>query len=66
MSNLVIIVGASGTGKSTLQKNLEKGGYKKIITYTTRPPREGEQDGIDYHFVDDTTFEDMVLSLIHI
>ena len=62
MSKMVIIVGASGTGKTTLQKNLENGGYKRIVTYTTRPPREGEQDGVDYHFIDDISFEDMVES----
>ena len=32
---------------------------KKVISYTTRPPREGEIDGVDYHFVDRETFINM-------
>ena len=48
---VVILVGRSGSGKSTVSKELEKIGYERIVTYTTRPPREGEIDGVDYHFI---------------
>lgn len=59
---MLVIVGESGSGKSTLQKNLiEKlPNYRKIITYTTRPKRRGEKDGVDYHFIPQATFDEFV------
>lgn len=53
-------MGRSGTGKSTIAKELEKLGYERVITYTTRPPRPGEKDGIDYHFISEEKFQSMV------
>lgn len=55
-SNTLLLVGISGAGKDTLQSLLlEKPGYHRIITHTTRPPRRNdgvlERDGIEYHFV---------------
>lgn len=47
---MICIVGEQGSGKSTLANELEKLGYEKVITYTSRPPRDGEIDGEDYHF----------------
>ena len=38
---------------------MENHGFKKIVSYTTRPPRVGEQDGVDYHFVDGGVFSEM-------
>jgi len=55
---MICIVGKSGSGKSELCNALTNKGYNKVITYTTRPPRDGEVDGIDYHFVDDEYFEE--------
>lgn len=52
-------MGSSGSGKTTLAKHLEKNRpetFKRLVTYTTRPKREGEFDGIDYYFVDDKKF----------
>lgn len=47
-----VLVGRSGSGKSTMSHFLEKDlGLRRCITHTTRPPREGEVDGRDYHFV---------------
>lgn len=58
---IVILIGASGSGKSSIEKILaDKYGYGKIISYTTRPPRNGEVDGIDYNFIDNKTFADMI------
>lgn len=55
---MIVILGASASGKSTLQKTLvDTGEYKKIVTYTTRPPRQGEQDGVDYHYISDEKFQ---------
>ena len=49
---MVILVGESGSGKSSIEKYLvENYGFKKTISYTTRPMRDGEVDGIDYHFI---------------
>ena len=48
---LLIIGGKSGSGKDSVVKEFEKNGWKKIIKYTNRPKREGEIDGVDYHFV---------------
>lgn len=54
-------MGKTASGKSTLQKMLEDSlGFSKVVTYTTRPPREGEINGVDYHFVTLKKFEDMV------
>ena len=39
---MIILVGESASGKSSIEKCLvEDYGYNKIISYTTRPPREG-------------------------
>lgn len=52
MSKLFIVMGKSASGKDTIYKKiLEKDPYlKTVVTYTTRPIREGEQDGVEYHF----------------
>lgn len=46
----IILVGKTACGKSTTAKLMEKIGYQRIVTDTTRPKRKGETDGIDYHF----------------
>ena len=49
---LYIVLGQMLSGKSTLVRDLVTvTGIKQIITYTTRPIREGERDGVDYHFI---------------
>lgn len=50
------LVGPSGSGKTTLAGILKEKGVDKIITTTTRQPREGEVDGIDYFFVSKEQF----------
>ena len=59
---IVVIVGESASGKSTLAKQFVENNpsFSRIVTYTTRPKREGEVDGIDYHFVSDEVFDSMV------
>jgi guanylate kinase len=50
---LVVISAPSGAGKTTLCHNLVQTtpGLIRVITCTTRPPRPGERDGVDYHFL---------------
>jgi len=50
---LFVVTGPSGSGKGTVMASLlrEVSGLKKAVTYTTRPPRPGEKDGLDYHFI---------------
>jgi guanylate kinase len=56
--NLFIITAASGAGKTSLVKALleKEANLTLSISHTTRKPRPGEQNGIDYHFVDEATF----------
>ena len=57
----IILIGASGSGKSTIEKILaEEYDYKKIVSYTTRKPRENEVNGIDYNFTNNITFKEML------
>ncbi len=56
-----IVSAPSGSGKTTLIHQVldQLPGIEFIVSYTTRPPRAGEQPGKDYHFIDATTFEEM-------
>ncbi|MCG6941906.1 MAG: guanylate kinase [Thiohalocapsa sp.] len=59
---LFVVSAPSGAGKTSLVKALleVEPSLHLSVSYTTRPPREGEQDGVHYHFVDAATFERMV------
>ena len=50
MLPMIILVGKSGSGKTSVAKELEKWGYDLYITDTTRPKRKGEVNGKDYYF----------------
>jgi len=56
--HLIVITAPSGAGKSSLIAAALKAdpALRLSVSYTTRAPRPGEQDGRDYHFVDDKTF----------
>ncbi len=63
MSGMLYIVAApSGGGKTSLVKALleSNSDIKLSVSYTTRPPRPGEVDGVNYHFVDEARFHQMV------
>lgn len=49
---MLVLVGRSCTGKDTIKKILcDKYGMERVVTCTTRPPRNGEIDGVDYYFM---------------
>ena len=58
----IVISGPSGTGKTSVIKALCENDttLEFSISATTRPPRSDEVDGIDYHFLDQTKFEDLI------
>ena len=63
---LFILSAPSGAGKTTLIQSLLNGGFARFggiefsVSHTTRKPRQGEADGVDYHFIDHATFLDMI------
>ena len=58
---LFVITAPSGAGKTSLIDAImrEDPSLKVSVSYTTRAPRKGEQNGVDYHFVDDAKFLQM-------
>lgn len=59
---LIVISAPSGAGKTTLCNGLVSRfpSLRESISFTTRQPRQGEQDGVDYHFVSVDRFKQMV------
>lgn len=57
---MIEIIGKNGAGKSYLANKLYNLGFKRNIGYTTRPMREQEIDGIDYYFISEKQFEEMM------
>ncbi len=60
--HLYIITGPSGAGKTSVAMELLKRRprLKKVVTCTTRPIREGEVDGLSYHFLTRETFQGLI------
>jgi guanylate kinase len=61
LPSLIVVSGPSGAGKSTILSRVldEMGNLRFSVSHTTREPREGETEGVQYYFVDRPTFEDM-------
>ena len=59
---LIVLSAPSGCGKSTLTRRLLelRPGLRFSVSATTRAPREGETDGVDYYFIDKDTFRRMI------
>ena len=59
LANLIVLSGPSGVGKSTVLKRLlarHADGLRLSISATTRSPRPGEADGVDYYFLSEQDF----------
>lgn len=59
MARIYVLMGKSATGKDTIYKKILDSGkvyLKEVVTYTTRPIRENEKEGIEYHFVSEEFF----------
>lgn len=49
---MLIILGKTASGKNTIVNELVKNyGFKQLVTYTTRPKRKGEIEGVTYHYI---------------
>lgn len=62
MAKVFVITGPSGVGKGTLIRGLLERlpELELSVSATTRPPRAGERDGVDYHFLSPQEFEERV------
>lgn len=62
MARVFVITGPSGVGKGTLIRGLMERlpQLELSVSATTRPPRPGEQNGVDYHFLSNEEFEHRV------
>lgn len=62
MGKIFCLMGKSSSGKDTIYKMLseqEEISFSKIIPYTTRPMRQGEQEGVEYHFTSDERLSEL-------
>mgnify|MGYP000273842761 FL=1 len=62
MDSKIVIVGKAASGKDYFRKILADKGFKSGVSHTTRPPRKGEVDGVDYHFITVEQFKAMIAS----
>lgn len=58
----LVLVGKAAAGKDHLRKRLIERGFKFGVSCTTRPPRAGEIDGQDYHFLQEQDFLNLINS----
>jgi guanylate kinase len=61
---LIVLSGLSGGGKDTVLAGLRQSGLPLVISVsvTTRPPRAHEKNGVDYHFISTSKFQEMIAS----
>jgi guanylate kinase len=61
-ARVLVITGPSGVGKGTLIRSLRERHpeLELSVSATTRPPRAGERDGVDYHFLEPAEFDRLV------
>ncbi len=59
---LIVITGITASGKDTLMNHfIENGDAIQLLSYTTRPKRPGEVNGVDYHFISQEEFESQLV-----
>ncbi|MGE6627855.1 guanylate kinase [Bacillus pumilus] len=56
MNKLIVVSGPSGSGKTSLMRHIMK---NEVVSFTTRKPRQGEVDGLDYKFINLKKFEEL-------
>lgn len=61
---IIILIGKSASGKDTLLNEMIKDGIEPMISTTSRPIRDGEEDGVDYNFVSKDYFENHLDSFL--
>jgi guanylate kinase len=63
MGKLFYLMGKSASGKDTIYKKVkeEMPELKPIVIYTTRPIREGETEGVEYYFVDESKLQELII-----
>ena len=59
---MVILSSPSGVGKTTITKKIQQkyNNFKISVSHTTRPPRSNEIDGVDYNFISEKKFEELI------
>lgn len=57
---IIVLMGKTASGKDSVCRELERRGISRIITYTTRPIRPGEKDGVSYHFISEDEFMEKI------
>lgn len=56
MNKLIVVSGPSGSGKTSLMRQIMK---NEVVSFTTRKPRQGETDGVDYKFISLEKFKEL-------
>tara|TARA_Y100001958_G_C20867748_1_gene303277 strand:+ start:17 stop:592 length:576 start_codon:yes stop_codon:yes gene_type:complete len=59
---MVILSSPSGAGKTTITKKIQQkyNSFKLSVSHTTRKPRSNEVDGVDYHFISEKKFKELI------
>ena len=60
MNKRLILVGPTASRKTFLREKLEKKGFTCDISYTSRPQRDGEVNGVHYHFISKEEFQERI------
>ena len=66
---VIALFGKAGSGKDTILRALVKvdsDKFNEIVSCTTRPPREGEQEGVNYHFLTIDQYPLNLQNLVHL
>lgn len=62
MGKIVYLLGRSSSGKDTIYKKIMEQTeimFHTVVLYTTRPIRDGEKEGVEYHFTDEAGFQEL-------